>query len=257
MPNVEADVTSHYGGQRAVTFVAGRDIAAGEQLFISYGPAYFTGLGISCLCDCYEGEHIPPGGDAENEDADEEADEDRDEEMADDEDQEMADVEAPRPLRRLRSGREMLQSAAAKKKAAAVKSSSPSPPSTASVVKTAPAGVAKKFKMAKTGPLCIAPAPSKGATTKTPPPRKGATPKTPSPPRKGAAMKTPSPPRKGAGPRPAAKKGRGVGRRGPRPVQVLLPPPRPGRSSPRRGTLASRSANAGASKASKGRDKGK
>lgn len=235
MPNVEADVTSHYGGQRAVTFVAGRDIAAGEQLFISYGPAYFTGLGISCLCDCYEGEHIPPGGEDEDEDEDEveEMDEDKDEEMADDEDQEMAHVEAPRPARRLRSGREMLQSAAAKK-AAAIKSSSSSPPSTASVVKTAPASVAKKFKMVKTGRLCIAPSSQRRLTA--PAAAKKAT----------TAFKTSS-----------SSSSLSIALTTTSQGTMTKTPPRPGRSSPRRGTLASRSANAEASRASKGGDKGK
>lgn len=59
LPNVEADNT-HYGGRRAVVFTADRDIARGEQLFISYGRHYFTGLGLLCKCDVYQGDHLPP-----------------------------------------------------------------------------------------------------------------------------------------------------------------------------------------------------
>ncbi|ROV92245.1 hypothetical protein VPNG_09660 [Cytospora leucostoma] len=66
-PNVIVE-TGMYGRRLVEIFRADEDIAAGDQVFISYGRAYFEGLGISCQCDDQPGAHLPPpdGGDSAN-----------------------------------------------------------------------------------------------------------------------------------------------------------------------------------------------
>lgn len=68
-PNVTVE-TGMYGKRLVELFKADTDIAAGDQVFISYGRAYFEGMGISCQCDDQPAAHLPPrhGGGSDTED---------------------------------------------------------------------------------------------------------------------------------------------------------------------------------------------
>lgn len=56
--NVEV-VDYVYGRRHVLAFRSKRAIAKDEQVFTWYGPDYFTGRGIVCLCDAVEGGHVP------------------------------------------------------------------------------------------------------------------------------------------------------------------------------------------------------
>lgn len=58
-PNVGTE-SCMYGKRVVVLFKAVDDIAAGQQIFISYGRSYFTGLNILCMCNHQAGDHLPP-----------------------------------------------------------------------------------------------------------------------------------------------------------------------------------------------------
>lgn len=61
-PNLDVQLIT-YGRRRCIAFVAGRDIAPGEQLFIHYGDDYFRGSERRpCLCDIVPYPHIPSIG---------------------------------------------------------------------------------------------------------------------------------------------------------------------------------------------------
>lgn len=61
-----------YGHRRVVMFRARCNIAAGEQLFISYARGYFTDHvpPIECLCDRFDKPHFPPEKDDDDADWD-------------------------------------------------------------------------------------------------------------------------------------------------------------------------------------------
>lgn len=60
-PNVEVD-NSLLGCRTIIYFEAARDISQGEQLFISYGEAYFRLFNIMCKCSALADEHRPGQG---------------------------------------------------------------------------------------------------------------------------------------------------------------------------------------------------
>lgn len=57
-PNLDVQFIT-YGRRRCIFFVARRDIASGEQLFIHYGDDYFSER-RPCRCDVVPFPHLPP-----------------------------------------------------------------------------------------------------------------------------------------------------------------------------------------------------
>lgn len=48
-------------GKRAyLLYVTKLAVAEGKELTIAYGPEYFRDGDTECLCDAFEGPHIPP-----------------------------------------------------------------------------------------------------------------------------------------------------------------------------------------------------
>lgn len=59
-PNLDVQFIT-YGRRRCIAFVAGRNIAPGEQLFIHYGDDYF-GKRRPCICNVVPYPHVPAKG---------------------------------------------------------------------------------------------------------------------------------------------------------------------------------------------------